>query len=207
MPRVIGASVGVKETVTGSPAALERPCSISGVWRCAAADAVGAHAAHDLGAEQVGLGGLARTGGSGGGDDDDVVAAPAGPRRSPGQGQQGGGRVAAGHGDALGALEGLALARAARAARRARCRRGRSRRTSPRRRRIPSRWSAPASITSVPSGSWAAISAEAPCGRARKTTSWPARFSTVVSTRTRSASPCRCGCSSPEALSRRCCGR
>ena len=33
-PRGIGASVGVNDTVTGSPAARDRFCSISGVWRC-----------------------------------------------------------------------------------------------------------------------------------------------------------------------------
>ena len=34
MPRGIGARVGVKDTVTGSPAAAVRFCSISGVCRC-----------------------------------------------------------------------------------------------------------------------------------------------------------------------------
>ena len=34
MPRGIGTSTGVKETVTGPPATAPRFCSISGVWRC-----------------------------------------------------------------------------------------------------------------------------------------------------------------------------
>src|SRR6478672_8454209 len=52
-------------------------------------------------------------------------------------------------------------------------------------------------MTRVPAGSCAAISADAPCGSARNTTSCPARLSTVVSSRIRSARPWRCGCNSP----------
>src|SRR6478609_6703544 len=52
-------------------------------------------------------------------------------------------------------------------------------------------------MTTTSSGSSAASAAEAPCGRARKTTSWPASVSGVVSSRTWSASGCRCGCTAP----------
>src|SRR5699024_7897380 len=45
----------------------------------------------------------------------------------------------------------------------------------------------------------AANSPDAPCGSARKTTSWPRRFPGEVSTKRRSASPRRCGCTEPTA--------
>ena len=197
MPRLIGASVGVKETVTGAPSALESPCSISGVCRCPAADPVGAHRAHDLGADQVDLGGLAGPGGAGGGDDHDVVALQQLVAEAGSEGQQGRGRVAAGDGDPGGAAEGIALAGQFREAVGPGSGVRPSRRTSPRPAGSSSRWSAPASMTRVPAGSCAAISADAPCGSARNTTSCPARLSTVVSSRIRSARPWRCGCNSP----------
>src|SRR5690625_7810353 len=41
IPRDIGTSVGVNDTVVGVPAARERFCSISGICRCAPATAYG----------------------------------------------------------------------------------------------------------------------------------------------------------------------
>ena len=63
-----------------------------------------------------------------------------------------------------------------------------------------SRKSAPQSMTTTPSGSAAAISADWPCGRPRKTTSWPASTSGVVSSSVRSASGTRCGWRPPSWL-------
>ncbi|CAK7282294.1 hypothetical protein SGPA1_20260 [Streptomyces misionensis JCM 4497] len=70
----------------------------------AAAHAVRRHGAHDLAAQQVRLGRLARAGGAGGGDDHGLGLGE--PRRVggvEGEGRRGG--VAAGYGDALGAGE------------------------------------------------------------------------------------------------------
>ena len=52
-------------------------------------------------------------------------------------------------------------------------------------------------MTTVSSGSSLAMTADWPCGRARKTTSCPASVSAVVSSSTRSASGTRCGWSRP----------
>ena len=87
MPRGIGASVGVKETVTGrAGGAAEVLLDLGGV-PVDAADAVRRHRAHHLGAEQVRLERPAGAGGAGGGDDDDVLAARAARRRSRARGR------------------------------------------------------------------------------------------------------------------------
>ena len=65
-----------------------------------AADAVGRHRAHHLGAEQVRLERLAGARGAGGRDDGDVVGLEHAGDEPGGQGQRDGGRVAARHGDA-----------------------------------------------------------------------------------------------------------
>lgn len=70
----------------------------------AAADAVGRHGAHDLGAEQVRLGRLARAGGAGRGDDHRLGLGEAVHVRRE-EGERHGGGVAAGHRDAPGPLQ------------------------------------------------------------------------------------------------------
>ena len=59
MPRGIGTSTGVNETLTGRSAHGVRFCSISGVCRCTPPTPYARGRAHHLGAEQVRLGCLA----------------------------------------------------------------------------------------------------------------------------------------------------
>ena len=116
-----------------------------------------------------------------------------------GEGQRHGGRVAAGHGDAARPGERVALPAAAgdaaaRAGRRARSRRAGCRRTSVHAVVVGEpEVGAAVDDDDVRRAAAAASAAEWPCGRARKTTSWPASTSGVVSSRTRSASGMRCG--------------
>ena len=133
MPRDIGTSTGVNETV-GAPWRRRRggSAAISGVCRCPPPTPYALAEPISSEPSRCGLSDAAGAGGSAGGDDDDVVAVdqPAGDRGQ--QGQRGRGRVAAGHGDPPGAGEHARADRAARAARTARCRRAASRRTAPR---------------------------------------------------------------------------
>ena len=148
IPREVGISTGVKDTVTSLSVTAFRPCAISGVCRCLPADVVGARRSDDLGTEQVGLGGPARAGGAADGDDGDggldEIVGDRGQQR-----EQRGSRVAAGDGDPRCAAQPVAGARAVRAARRASCPRGPSRRNAPTRRTSVSRKSAPQSTMRV----------------------------------------------------------
>ena len=154
--------------------------TISGVCRWVPPTPYGAGVAHHLAAEQVRLGGLAGAAGAGGGDDDDVGARP-GRRRRPGRGpgwrpsgssrgrRSGGRRAAASRwpgelGQAVGPGAGVLAAVE----------------------RLPgagsvSRKSAPQSMTTTSSPSARRSRPDWPCGRPRKTTSWPASVSSVVS--------------------------
>ena len=107
----MGTNVGVKDTVTGSPAALDSPCSISGVCRCPPPTPYGLMEPMTSAANQVDLGCLAGTGGTGGGDNHDVVRQEEIVGEAGRQGEQGRRRVAAGNGDARGTLERFTLAR------------------------------------------------------------------------------------------------
>ena len=182
MPRGIGTSSGVK--LTRDRAVDERGEVLGdlGGVPVHAADAVRAGVAHHLAAEQVRLGGLAGAGGAGGGDDDDVGLDEPG-RDGRGEARRGDGRVAAGHGDPgrAGAARsrwpgelGQAVGPGAGVRRR--------RRTCSQAAGSASRKSAPQSMTTVVvAAAAAAIAPDWPCGSARKTTSWPARVSSVVS--------------------------
>ncbi len=169
MPRGIGASTGVNDSVTGAPASRPRFCRISGVcWWLA--DLVRRQVAHHLAAEQPGRGGPARPAGAAGGRRRRGRTARRARRPAAGASASvmavG---VAAGAGDppGTGQLGAEQLRQAVRpAARRTACRR-----SAPSPRRSASRWSAPRSTTGRSAGSAAASAADWPCGRARKTTS------------------------------------
>ena len=109
MPRGIGASVGVNDTVTGpGPGRGEVLLDLRGV-PVDAADAVRRHRAHHLGAEQVRLERPPGARRAGCRDDGDVVGLEHAGGQARGEGQGDGGGVAARHGDAGGAGEGGAL--------------------------------------------------------------------------------------------------
>ncbi|GMA85373.1 hypothetical protein GCM10025868_06230 [Angustibacter aerolatus] len=73
MPRGIGASVGVNDTVTGTPAAAVRFCSISGVCRCTPPTPYGDIEPMTSLASLRGLQAPARAGGAAGRDHHDVA--------------------------------------------------------------------------------------------------------------------------------------
>ena len=108
MPRGIGASVGVKESVTGAAVrastSAQRLLDLRGV-PVGAADLVGGHGAHHLAGEQVGAERAARARGAGGGHDHDVVGLdePGREQRREREDRRGG--VAAGGGDRAGGLD------------------------------------------------------------------------------------------------------
>ena len=161
-----------------------------------AADAVGAGVAHHLAAEQVRLGGLAGAAGAGGGDHGDVGLDEAGGERRDDR-ERRDGRVAAGDGDPPRAAEQVALAGQLGEA------------VGPRAgvlaavERLPlRRVGEPEVGAAVDDDGVVAerLRRSRRTGRAAArgtTTSCPARVSTVVSARTRSASGSRCGCSAP----------
>ena len=171
MPRGIGASVGVKDSVTGSPAAADSVCSISGVcwWappalyadiepitslpsRCGRGAAPGA-----------GVPDAATTTTSSG------STSPAASSGASAEGDRG--RVAAGVGDPRRPRDALARAGQLGQAVRPRCPRGRRRRTLPRGRRPPAGSRRRGRRPAPRAAAAAARAADSPCGSARNTTS------------------------------------
>src|SRR4051812_20213656 len=191
MPRGIGARTGVNDTVTFSPATAERFCANSGVWRWAPptpyalAEPITSEPSRFglrlLPAPEVPVTATTVTSGS------TSPAAKAGARASePPVGKQPGTATR---------LVPTSFSRAPGSSGRPY---GHCPAWSPPYQRRQSagsarRWSAPRSTTRTSGPSWAAISAECPWGSARKTTSWPARVSGVVSARTRPARGTRWG--------------
>ena len=203
MPRTCGIRCGTKVRAIPSAPAAANPWAISGVcrWR---GQAVRLRAALELGVEEVGSGAPPGSRDAGLGIDDDVAGEQAGPRERR-QGEERGGRVAAGIGDELRAGQPVARELGQAVDRTGRGRRApdaRIRTTRDRRVGRSSRRSEPMSITVVPPlASSTASSADWPCGRARKATSTSpgsGRPSTSVS-----PSGARCGNSSASGVSDR----
>ena len=109
MPREVGISTGVNDTVTSLVGDGAQALRDLGGVPVRAGDVVGPGRTDDLGAEQVDLGGPAGTRRAADGDDGDrgldEILGDGGQ-----QGEQRGRRIAAGHGDPLGAAQRLAAA-------------------------------------------------------------------------------------------------
>ncbi len=192
MPRGIGTSSGVK--LTRHRAVGER-AEVLGDLRGVPVDpahAVRAGRAHHLAAEEVGLGGLAGAAGAGGGDHDDVVVdQPLLDGR--GQAERGDRRVAAGDRDPRRLPQHVALAGELGQAVGPGAGVGAAVELLPLGGVLEPVVGAAVDDERRPRRARAAIGPDWPCGSARKTTSWPASVSALVSTRTRSASGTRCG--------------